>query len=392
MSVQGQTDPEERACDSPSNELAVPVNWSFVGLMIRRVWRIGVLLLGWMCAVVQAQVPATRTPLVVGTKEAPPFSMKGPDGQWTGISIELWQNLAATLKLPYRFKELDLEDLLTGVQSNSLDAAVAAITVTSDRERVMDFTHPFYMTGLGIAVSAPGGPSWLAVVRQLVSKRFLAVIGCLGLLLLSVGFLVWLFERRRNSEQFGGTPLRGLGSGFWWSAVTMTTVGYGDKAPRTLAGRIVALIWMFTGIIIISSFTAAITSALTVSQLGSPIRGPGDLPGIRVGSVSASTGEQYLRGRHISFQDFPDAESALRALEAGKVEAVVYDAPILKYLAKENFPGTILVLPNRFVRQDYAIAVPQGSPLREQLDRVLEKEIRSPEWQEIIYHYLGRDE
>ncbi len=172
----------------------------------------------------------------------------------------------------------------------------------------------------------------------------------------------------------------------------MTTVGYGDKTPRTLAGRVVGLIWMFVAIIIISSFTAAITSALTVSQLGSSIRGPADLPNVRVAGVASSTGEQYLKARHINYWEYPDALSALQALAEGTVDAVVYDAPILKYLAKEKFPGSVTVLPHTFVRQDYAIAVPQGSPLRETLDRVLEREIRSPRWQEISYHYQGTDE
>jgi polar amino acid transport system substrate-binding protein len=318
--------------------------------------------------------------------------MKDAQGQWSGLSIELWEHLANKLELDYRFQEQDLESLLSGVRSNSLDAAVAAITVTAERERVMDFTHPFYTTGLGIAVTASHRASWLVVLQRVLSGRFLLAIGTLGLLLMCVGFLVWIFERRKNFEQFGGKPIQGIGSAFWWSAVTMTTVGYGDKAPRTIAGRLVALIWMFASIIIISSFTAAITSALTVSQLGSPIRGPADLPGVRVAAVSASTGQQYLQGRSISYQDYSDARSALQALEAEKVDAVVYDAPILRYLAKEDFPGTIMVLPQTFVRQDYAIAVPQGSPLRETLNRVLEQEIRSPEWQEIVYHYLGRNE
>ncbi len=104
------------------------------------------------------------------------------------------------MKLNYQFKEMDLEHLLSGVQSNSLDAAVAAITVTSDRERVMDFTHPFYMTGLGIAVSAAGGPPWLAVVRRVLSRQFLAVVGLLALVLMSVGFLMWLFERKQEQR------------------------------------------------------------------------------------------------------------------------------------------------------------------------------------------------
>jgi polar amino acid transport system substrate-binding protein len=86
--------------------------------------------------------------------------------------------------------------------------------------------------------------------------------------------------------------------------------------------------------------------------------------------------------------------SAGRGLDVAspQMDAVVYDAPILQYLTKENHPGAITVLPRRFVDQDYAIAVPQGSPLREQFDRVLESEIRSPRWKELVYRYLGEED
>ena len=360
-------------------------------MMGRKLLLAGCLLFG-ICAAGQAQTSSPQRPLIVGTKEAPPFAMKGPDGKWTGISIELWENLAAKLDWKYQFREMSLKQLLAGLTNNTLDAAVAAISVTSDRERVMDFTHPFYHTGLGIAVAGHRGAAWLTVLRRVLSWQFFAVVGLLALVLLGVGLLVWLFERRGNAEHFGGRPLHGIGSAFWWSAVTMTTVGYGDKAPRTFGGRLIALIWMFTAIIIISSFTAAITSTLTVSQLGSPIRGPGDLPGARVGGVAGSTGELYLRRRHIACRNYPTAADALQALADGQVDAVVYDAPILQYLARQNYPGVITVLPRKFMPQDYAIAVPQGSPMREQLDRVLESEIRSPQWQELISRYLGDDD
>jgi polar amino acid transport system substrate-binding protein len=349
-------------------------------------------LLFWVCAAGQAQPATTQHTLVVGTEEAPPFAMKGPDGKWTGLSIDLWQHLAAELKFNYEFKEMDLEHLLSGVTNGSLDAVVAAVSVTSDREQVMDFTHPFYHAGLGIAVPDRTRAPWLAVLRRLVSWQFVTAVGLLVLVLLSAAFVVWLFERRKNAEHFGGKPWEGISAAFWWSAVTMTTVGYGDKAPRTLGGRIVALIWMFTAIIIISSFTAAITSALTVHKLGSRIRGPRDLSHARVGGIADSTGEQYLKRQHVIFQDYANASDALKALDDGRVDAVVYDAPILQYLTKENYPGAITVLPRRFVHQDYAIAVPQGSPLREQLDRVLESEIRSPHWQELAYRYLGEED
>ena len=125
------------------------------------------------------------------------------------------------------------------------------------------------------------------------------MVFALALVLLGVGLLVWWFERRKNPNQFGGNPAKGIGSGFWWSAVTMTTVGYGDKAPLTVGGRLVALVWMFVALIIISSFTAAITSSLTVTQLESAVKGPEDLPKIRVGAIENTTSESYLSLIHI---------------------------------------------------------------------------------------------
>src|SRR5882757_3107513 len=266
----------------------------------------------WLAGVAaHAQAPTTGPALTIGTKVTPPFAMKGPDGKWTGISIDLWQDMAKRLKLNYTFQEMDLDHLLAGVTNGTLDAAVAAISVTAEREEAMDFTQPFFTTGLGIAVSDKTTAPWLGVLRRLVSWQFLAVISLLALVLLVAGFLMWLFERRGNAEQFGGKPLQGIGAGFWWSAVTMTTVGYGDKAPRTFGGRIVGLIWMFVAIIIISSFTAAITSALTVNQLGSSIHGPKDLPEVRVATVASSTGESYLQHQHIVYKTYPDALAAL---------------------------------------------------------------------------------
>lgn len=159
-----------------------------------------VVVLFWIGFVAQAQTPATQPALIIGTKETPPFAMKGPDGKWTGISIDLWRDMAAKLKLNYTFKEMDLDRLLAGVTNGTLNAAVAAISVTADREEVMDFTQPFFTTGLGIATTDKTTAPWLGVLRRLVSWKFLAVISLLALVLLVAGFLMWLFERRGNAS------------------------------------------------------------------------------------------------------------------------------------------------------------------------------------------------
>jgi polar amino acid transport system substrate-binding protein len=335
------------------------------------------------------EAPTKARKLIVGTKVAPPFAMKSSDGTWNGISIELWRAIAAELNYAYEFQELELKNLLEKIQDGSIDAAVAALTITTDREKLYDFTHSFYNTGLAIAIVPGAGGDWVRVARRFVSWEFLQLIALLTFVLLILGFLVWLFEHKRNPDQFGGSRATGIFSGFWWAAVTMTTVGYGDKAPVTLGGRIVGILWMFTGIIAISSFIAAVTSAVTVNQLESSIRGPDDLIRARVGAVSDSTATTYLSGRRLKYSEYKTARDALQALVQGKLNAVVYDEPILRYLILTEIRGKAEVLPNTFERQDYGIALPAGSKLREPINRVLLKKISEPEWQEILARYLG---
>ena len=102
--------------------------------------------------------------------------MKTEDGAWTGISIDLWREIAAELDLPFEFRETDLQGLLDGVTDGSLDMAVAALTITSEREKTMDFTHPFLHTGLGIAVPYKHRRPWSIVLRSLLSRPILQFV------------------------------------------------------------------------------------------------------------------------------------------------------------------------------------------------------------------------
>ncbi len=329
--------------------------------------------------------------LLVATKHAPPFAIKHADGSWSGISIDLWRDIGAQIGLKYTLQEDDLTGLLNGVSSGKYAAVVAAMTVTGERERQMDFSQPFYTSGLSIAVSAAGQGTWLGVVKRFFTLQFVTAVMALLLVLLVIGVLVWLFERRRN-QQFAGSAVNGIGSGLWWSAVTMTTVGYGDKAPVTIGGRFVALVWMFASIIIISSFTAAIASALTVGQLSTGIEGPQDLYRSHAGSVKNSAGMAYLESRHIGATGFDTVQQGLAALARGELDAFVHDQPLLQYFAKSEFQGRIQVLPNTFRRQVYAIALPENSPLKEEIDRQLLRQLESATWQQQVARYLGVDE
>jgi ABC-type amino acid transport substrate-binding protein len=349
------------------------------------------LLLALPALAVEGESGGAGSTLVVGTKEAPPFAMRQADGSWRGITIDLWRNIADELKLEYRFEETDLPGLLAGVGDGRFDAGAAAISVTAKREAELDFSHPFYISGLSIAVPLQNHNAWLAVVKGFFTLQFVQVVLALLALLFLIGVFVWLFEHKRNT-QFSGPGLNGVGSGFWWSAVTMTTVGYGDKAPVTLGGRLVALVWMFASIIIISSFTAAIASALTVGQLGTSIEGPQDLYQSRTGTIADSSSEAYLNDRQIGFEPYGSAREGLQALANGEIDAFVYDQPLLKYLAATAFKGQIQVLPGTFRREDYAFLLPADSALRQSVNEALLRQLESLEWKHIVTRYLGPED
>ena len=338
---------------------------------------------------IAAAKPTQGRHLVVATKEAAPFSFKDPSGRWTGLSIELFRAVADSLGISYELREDSLDGMIDGVASGKYGAAIAAVTITPDREKKVDFTYPYFQTGAGIAVKASGSSGWTMVLRRLFSLEFFGAVASLALVLVGAGFLVWLFERKRNGEEFADKPIQGLGDGFWWAAVTMTTVGYGDKAPRTLGGRIVGLVWMFTTVIIIASFTAAITSSLTVGQLSGKVTSAKDLPGARVGIVAGSATRETLRLQGVAARSFKSLDGGLTALENGEIDAFVHDRPILQYMALQSGHADVRVLPDLLDHQDYAIVLPEGSPLRESFNRAMLEYMRSTAWQNVVKAYLG---
>ncbi|NIQ88829.1 MAG: transporter substrate-binding domain-containing protein [Deltaproteobacteria bacterium] len=183
--------------------------------------------------------------LLVAVVDAPPFYIKTPDGRWEGLSIELWQAIAQELNVEFELREHNFENVHDAIKRGDVDI-ILAIAGTEQREIIMDLSHPFLRSGSAIAVTAEASEhSWLRFAGRLFALNFLPVIGLLLLLALIAGTIVWLFEARRNPKMFGGGTVRGVGHGIWWAIVTLTTVGYGDKAPKTLGGRMVALIWMF---------------------------------------------------------------------------------------------------------------------------------------------------
>ena len=329
--------------------------------------------------------------LLVGVTDFPPYSMKTRDGKWEGLSIEIWQEVAKELDVEFEIREYNrLKQIAEAIQNAKIDLTPTMV-VTEYNETMMDLSHTFYRSGFGIAVGLDRHRfSIQRYFKRFTSVSTLKIIFLLIMVSLVAGLIVWLFERKRNREMFGRDFIRGLGEGIWWAMVTLTTVGYGDKAPKTMGGRTVAVIWMLVSIILIASYTAVITTSLTVDELSGRVRSPRDLPDVRVGVLGQSETLERLSNMGIAVIPFTGLKVGLQAVVENKIDAFVDDESQLKYIVKTGFPGQLKILSETFADYYVSMAVPSGSPLREPLNRKLLKFMEQDDWPKLKERYLGR--
>lgn len=335
------------------------------------------------CSALRAQSP-TPAPaaspgknLTVVTRKVTPFVME-KNGRLTGYGIELWERVVREARLPFDpdqgYKTVEnVQQMLDALRNGQADAGVAAVSITAEREKTIDFSYPFKESGLQILTRETPGSSFGKIVGGLVKGQILWLLAGLLLVLFVNSNIIWFFERRRNSECFPEGYVAGVWEAVWWSVCTLITGGCENKSQVGVAGRLTAIVWMLAGAALFTYITASITSAMTVETLNSDIQSVNDLKMHKwpVATVSASTAQTFLERQGLSVQGFPDVDAACAALADNKVKAVVYDAPMLLYYAKNN-PGKKLgVVGELFEKQSYGIGVPQGSPYRKEITRAI---------------------
>ena len=321
-------------------------------------------------------------------RDAAPFSFQAPDGTWKGLAVEMWNMVAAQLHVDARFEGMSRSELIDAVSKGEARFGIGALSITEERLRRVDFSAPIDVTGVGIVVPYVQR-SILGVVRDaLLSATFLRLAGVLLALMVAVGTIFWMVERRHNPD-FAGKSLYGWGSGVWLSIVTMTTVGYGDKAPSTLRGRVVATLWMFLSIALISIFTGSVATLLTVERIGQRVGGFEDLRRARITCVSASAAAQLLADRRVQANPYPDLEQALLALVDGRADALVHDRTLLAAALKQRPDLPVRILPGSVRPEYYAIAMRPDEPLRRRIDLAIAHILDSDEWNRLRFDYLG---
>ncbi|NEQ32561.1 MAG: transporter substrate-binding domain-containing protein [Leptolyngbya sp. SIO4C5] len=330
--------------------------------------------------------PSSRR-LRVGLSPMPPLVIKSGSAEteidWDGIGVHLWREVAYELDLDYQWQEFQSDQAIAQLESGNLD--VALVTATAPREVQVDFTQSYFTDTLGI-ISRRRQRLW-EIVRAVVSFQFLKICLWLSLILIVVGLLCWLLENRSNEDMFNQSPAKGIWDGFWWAGVTMTTIGYGDKAPKTIGGRILALLWMLVAMGLTASLTASITSVLVLNQGIQPLQVQ-QLRTMQVGSLTDSAAARYLQQEQIQFQPFSNPEAGLEAINQGRIDAFVYGTATLRTLNRNAFQKRLQVEDTGVQMSQYTFAVANNSPLREPLSRQILQELSESDWQSMLQRYL----
>ncbi len=316
-----------------------------------------------------ASAEQANVPVRLATVTRPPFSMV-ENGKDTGFSLDLWDALAKALGLETEIVRTEtFGEMLDLVRTGQVDAAAANISITSSREAEMDFSQPIFDAGLQIMVP-PGDSTNVALLSVLLSPDFLlAVAAAFGLLFL-VGMLMWAFEHKR--QPYFDQPLnKALFPAFWWALNLVVNGGFEERQPRSVPGRLLGVILVVASLFLVSVFVAKITTTMTVDAIQSSVNSVNDLYGKRVGTTRGSTAAAMLEQRDVRFRDFADLGTLLDAFEAKELDAVVFDAPILAYYVNTVGQGSAELVGPVLVPESYGIALPTGSPLREQINQSL---------------------
>ncbi len=298
--------------------------------------------------------------LKVATIERHPFVIQTEQGL-DGFSIELWEKIAQYNDWQYEFivKE-KFVNLLAAPRIGEADAAIANISITADREEVMDFSSPIYNGGMLIMSSTQSQAKNL--FKAISNAEFWWIMLWILLLFVVLGGLLYAFVYKgqlQNKKLFS----------IYWKLATLGS--FGEELPIKPAGRVIFLLWiavLFFGFI---AATAELTSSLVILEQKAKISTVEDLRGKKVGVIGGSTSEAFLRKQNLATITYSSIDNLFDGVANGQLDAVVHDAPIIKFYASNKGAGKVQVMGELFNPENYGVALPSGSLLLEDINQAL---------------------
>ena len=329
--------------------------------------------------------------LQIGTYSCPPFVIIDASNDYQGLTFLLWENIATKLNLKYTVQVLPLKDLLAAVASGKLDIGLSCISITPEREEILDFSHSFYETNLAIAIKQQS--HWETFISIIFNKRLLNILLVISIAAATVGGIYYLLEHRVNDKLYSMQSRSArLVEGFILGLLFITKGPFNYYEFKTLAGRVITVLLAVFTTLFIASITAVLASSFTLGLINSDIKSPNDLDNVITGAKQSSTSSNFLTNHSITHKTYPTVAAMLIALDNGEINAVVDDDAILRYqIKKAKSRGDfqqLQVLPYQFEKQNYGIVLGENSPYDEEINRELLQFRKSNQWKKALTEYF----
>ncbi|RDE09508.1 transporter substrate-binding domain-containing protein [Pelagibacterium lacus] len=323
-----------------------------------------IILLGLLiCGSTHAQEGGEAGPLRVGVYVSPPFVDTVGETAYTGMAIDLWTQIAQRLGVTFEYEEYPtFRHLLQATADGTVDAAVTNLTITHNRAEVVSFTQPWYDAGLRLMVPEEGGASGWDVISGLGDAGHLRAYAWLAIVILLATLGLTLFDRKFDPD-FPKRWREGVAESFHH---VMSIATSGKTARKNLfgwVGRIWQALWLVVGVAVIAYVTSSVTSVMTTVSLTRGINSLSDMSDKTAAVFTGSVAEDYMRELGLSARAYDNIALSVAALEAGEVDAIVGDAPILEHYVLNNPQDQLAVVGNIFHPDKYGFAFPLGSEL-----------------------------
>lgn len=277
------------------------------------------------------------------------------------------------------------DELVKLVANGTFDAAIGDIAIVTNRTRIVDFTQPYISTGLVIVAPVDSSKSSAWVFLKPFTLQLWVVI---ALSFVIIAVVIWILEHRVNDD-FRGPPKRQIITMFLFSFSTLFKTNQEDTVSTL--GRMVMMVWLFLLLVITSSYTASLTSILTVQQLKSSITGIDSLISTNwpIGYQVGSFAQSYLidnlnvhKSRLVSLGSPEEYEDALRkGLKHGGVAAIVDELPYIELFLMNRDDFRIVGQP--FTKSGWGFAFQKDSPLAIDMSTAILKLSENGKMQEI---------
>ncbi|MCL2123010.1 MAG: transporter substrate-binding domain-containing protein [Desulfovibrionaceae bacterium] len=326
----------------------------------------------------------------VGVYINPPFVMTDQSGHYYGLAVDLWEMADERLGLETEYIAYpSFKAFIDAAISGEVDMVIGNIAATYERAKHLKFSYPWYDTGLRIMIKGTLKPSvWEEMKKsgQLENYFWIALLFAL----LAVGQTLL---RRRVDPEFPKTWREGLSYSLY-ELILAARLGIMQRNFLGWFGYILLVAWMIFGVAMVAYVVSSITNAMTISSFrAESMNSLAYLPGQRVGVLSGTVGEHYLRQIKVTTIPFNSIPHALEALEKGELEALVDDAPVLEYWAHKLPQARLDVVGPPFNPGKYAFA--SNKSHAQFMDKVSEELIRLHELgllDMLKSKYLGKSE